>query len=171
MEFAFWPAVLAGFVGGLVMTAMMTMMRQAGKTKMDMALLQGAMFTDERGKARAIGLFAHLVMMSALAFGSLYAVLLAVFDVASGDAWWVGALIGLLHGILAGMAMGMMPALHPRMRAEAGAAVGGRSAHSLELDPPGLFAKNHGSATPAGIVLAHVVYGLVVGLMYAFVAT
>ncbi|MFP8904966.1 hypothetical protein [Streptomyces atacamensis] len=169
MGFEFWPAVVAGFAGGLVMSAMMVMMRKAGKTEMDMALLQGAMFTGDRGKARAIGLFTHLVMMSALVFGTLYALLFALFDTSAGNAWWVGALIGVVHGLVAGMSMAMMPAVHPRMRAEA--AVGPGAAHSLELGPPGPFARNYGSATPPGVMVAHVMYGLVVGLVYALLAS
>ncbi|WP_157936766.1 hypothetical protein [Geodermatophilus chilensis] len=51
MDFEFWPAVLAGLAGGVVMTAMMTMMRKAGKTEMDMALLQGTMLTGDSAKA------------------------------------------------------------------------------------------------------------------------
>jgi uncharacterized membrane protein YdcZ (DUF606 family) len=45
MDFEFWPAVLAGLAGGLVMTVMMAMMQKAGKTGMDMALIEGSMFT------------------------------------------------------------------------------------------------------------------------------
>ncbi len=168
MGFEFWPAVVAGFAGGLVMTGMMVMLRKAGKTEMDMALLQGAMFTGDRGKARVIGLFTHLVMMSALALGSLYAALFALFDTSAGNAWWAGALIGVVHGLVAGMAMAMMPAVHPRMRG-AKAAVGPGAAHSLELGPPGPFARNYGSATPPGGMVAHVMYGLV-GLVYALLA-
>jgi hypothetical protein len=168
MGFELWPALVAGFAGGMVMTAMMTMMRKAGKTEMDMALLQGAMFTGDAGKARAIGMFTHLVMMSAVVFGSIYALLFAWFGISAGNAWWVGAAIGLVHGLIAGMAMAMMPMMHPRMSSGTPATAGSGSA--LRLEPPGLFAKNYGSATPPGVVMAHIVYGLVVGLVYGLLA-
>jgi hypothetical protein len=152
-----------------VMTAMMTMMQKAGKTRMDMSLIEGAMFTGDRGKAKAIGLMMHLVVMSAVVFGSIYALLFAWLDVESGNAWWVGAVIGIVHGLVAGMAMAMLPAMHPRMHA--GAATAPAAAGSpVELEPPGFFAKNYGSATPPGIVMGHVVYGLIVGLVYALLA-
>jgi hypothetical protein len=169
MDFQFWPAVLAGLAGGVVMTAMMTMMRKAGKTEMDMALLQGTMFTGDSAKARPIGLMMHLVVMSALVFGSIYALLFAWLDVGSGSAWWTGALIGLVHGLVAGVVMAMMPAVHPRMTATATA--GSPSGPAVELKPPGPFAKNYGAATPPGVVMAHVIYGLVVGLVYALLAS
>ncbi|WP_165985231.1 hypothetical protein [Streptomyces sp. YIM 98790] len=164
MGFEFWPAVVAGFCGALIMTVMMVMMRSAGMTRMDMALMQGAMFTGEETKARAMGMFTHLVIMGALVFGMLYAALFALFDTSAGNAWWVGGLIGVVHGLIAGMAMAMMPAMHPRMRKTAAAQ---EPAQPLELDPPGMFARNYGSATPPGIIMGHVVYGLVVGVVYA----
>jgi hypothetical protein len=171
MAFDFWPAVIAGLAGGVVMTAMMTMMRKAGKTAMDMALLQGSMFTGDRGKARALGLFSHLVMMSAIVFGSAYALLFSWFQIEADNAWWVGAIIGLVHGLVAGMAMAMMGAMHPRMRSAEMATSGAvGTADTLQLEPPGFFAKNYGGATPPGILVAHVVYGLVVGLVYAWLA-
>jgi hypothetical protein len=169
MGFEFWPAVLAGLAGGLVMTAMMTMMQKAGKTEMDMVLIQGAMFTGERSRAKAIGLMMHLVVMSAVVFGSIYALLFAWLGVDSGNAWWVGAVIGIVHGLIAGMAMAMMPAMHPRMHARAATAPTATGS-PVELEPPGFFAKNYGAATPPGLVMAHVVYGLIVGLVYALLA-
>jgi hypothetical protein len=169
MGFEFWPAVLAGLTGGLVMTAMMTMMQKAGKTRMDMALIEGAMFTGDRGKAKAIGLMMHLVVMSALVFGTIYAVLFAWLGVESGNAWWVGAVIGIVHGLIAGVMMAMMPAMHPRIHAGAHTAPA-TAGSPLELEPPGLFAKNYGAATPPGIVMGHLVYGLILGLVYALLA-
>lgn len=151
------------------MTLMMTAMNKAGKTAMGMALLQGAMFTGDPGKAKGIGLFTHLVMMSAIVFGSIYAVLFSWLDTAPANAWWVGALAGVVHGIVAGLAMAMIPAMHPRVHA--GASVHGGAHAPVELAPPGLFAKNYGAATVPGIVMAHAVYGLVVGLVYALLAS
>lgn len=162
MEFEFWPAVVAGFTGGLVMTIMMQMAKSAGMTEMDMALIQGSMFTGDRGKAKAIGMFTHLVMMSGLVFGSLYAWLFSVLDVSSTQAWWVGAVFGVVHGIMAGFAFVMMPAMHPRMGPAPEPPVPG-----VHMPSPGLFGKNMGAMTPAGELMAHLFYGLVVGLVYA----
>jgi hypothetical protein len=168
MEFEFLPAILAGLAGGIVMTTAMVMMRKAGKTEMDMALMQGAMFTGDRSRAKVLGAFSHLVMFSALILGTVYAALFAAFDVSSDNAWWIGALLGVPHGILAGIMMGMMPKMHPRMAEEdTPIGVGGSQDGALLLKPPGLFAKNYGSATPVGMLMAHVLYGLIVGLVYS----
>jgi hypothetical protein len=169
MDFQFWPAVVAGFAGGAVMTVVMTMMRKSGKTEMDMALIEGTMFTGDRDKAKTLGTMMHLIVMSALVIGSVYAALFALFDVDSSNAWWIGALFGVAHGLLAGVMMGMMPKMHPRMADSAEASDRGRhedSDGSLLLKPPGVFAKNYGKATPVGVVMVHVIYGLVTGLVY-----
>lgn len=164
-DLQWWPAVIGGFVGGLVMTMMMTMARKTGATRMDMELMEGAFFTGDAPKARAIGSFMHLVVLSALFFGTIYALLFAAFDVQPSDAWWWGAIFGAVHGVLAGMAMGMMPLMHPRMGPEPVPATPG-----VHLDPPGLFAKNYGAMTPAGELMAHVLYGTVLGLVYSWLA-
>jgi hypothetical protein len=170
MEFEFWPAVVAGFTGGAVMSLLMAMMRRAGKTEMDMGLIEGAMFSGDRSTAKGIGEMMHLVVFSALIIGSVYAALFAWLDVSEGNAWWVGALLGVVHGLIAGMVMAMMPAMHPRMpggvETSAAQAADGTAGGTLLLKPPGLFAKNYGAATPAGVVMVHVAYGLVVGLVY-----
>lgn len=168
MEFAFWPALVAGAAGGLVMTVLMTMMRKAGATRMDMELLQGTMFTGDKSKARAIGLFTHVVMMSGLVLGSLYGLVFALFGTEPGDAWWIGAVLGLVHGLIAGLVIAMVPAIHPRI--DSGGARGDRDRGEVRLDPPGIYGKNYGAMTPPGVIMAHVIYGLVVGLVYAWLA-
>ena len=162
MEFEFWSAVIAGIAGGVVMTAMMMMAKAAGLTRMDMALVEGSMFTGDHGKAKAIGMFMHLIIMSGLVIGSIYAALFAWFDVTESNAWWYGIIFGVLHGLIAGIGMAMMPAMHPRMGTSASTGSG-----EVHLDPPGLFAHNMGKATPAGLVMGHVVYGLVLAVVYA----
>jgi hypothetical protein len=172
MEFEFWPAVIAGFSGGVVMSLLMAMMRKAGKTEMDMALIEGSMFSGDRSTAKGIGAFMHLVVFSALLIGSIYALLFDAFDVTEGNAWWVGALLGIAHGIIGGVVMGMIPAMHPRMRGGAESdsisGPGGPQDGSLMLKKPGVFAKNYGKATPPGVMMTHIAYGLVVGLVYAW---
>ena len=171
MEFELWAAVIAGFVGGAVMSALIAMMRKAGKTEMDMALIEGSMLSGDRGKAKAIGAFMHLVVFSALLIGSVYAWLFDAFGVNDGNAWWIGALFGIPHGIIGRLVMGAIAPMHPRMRGgvetDATSRPGGPSDGALLLKPPGVFAKNYGSATPPGVLTVHIAYGLVVGLVYS----
>ncbi|WP_051478728.1 hypothetical protein [Arthrobacter sp. H5] len=137
---------------------------------MDMSLLLGAMFTGNHRTAKGLGLFVHLVMMSALVFGSLYALVLTVLNVSPGNAWWAGAIVGLVHGLIAGLVMPMMPLVHPRMSRSGRAENTPADPDSVELQAPGLFAKNYGGATPAGLVMAHIIFGLVTALVYALIA-
>lgn len=181
MEFEFLPAVVAGLLGGMAMTVLMEGMRMAGATDMDMALLEGSMFTGSEKLARAIGTMMHLVMMSALVIGSIYALVFAWADLDRSQLWWVGAAMGAVHGAVAGVVMAMMPVMHPRMERDDN--VGSRAkplsqpgsplvtaAPELRLRPPGLFARNYGAITPVGELMAHITYGLVVGLAYGWLA-
>lgn len=164
MEFNFLAGLVAGFVGVIAMTVMMKMAGAMGMTNMPpMPLIQGAMFTDDRDTAQKIGMVTHVLVMGTLVFGTVYAALFAGFSTAS---WLAGVVIGAVHGIVAGVAFAMMGAMHPRMvTGTRGAAVDVQGGQ-LRIVAPGPFGINYGGGTPMGIVLAHVVYGLVVALVY-----
>jgi hypothetical protein len=53
------------------------------------------------------------------------------------------------------MAFGMMPAMHPRMR------------DGQVLAAPGRFGKNYGSMVPAGVLMLHIIFGVVLGILYS----
>ncbi len=160
-------ALVAGLVGSIAMTVLMQAASAMGMTRMpSMPLLQGSMMTDDASKATRIGIVTHIVMMGTVVFGLIYAALFVAFD-ASG--LLVGAGIGLVHGIIAGFGMLMMGAMHPRMVpppvADDGDVVT-TTPGELRIVEPGLFAKNYGPMTPMGLLVGHVVFGLVVGLVY-----
>jgi hypothetical protein len=177
VDFEIWPALLAGFLGTVTMTVMMNMAKAAGMTNMPpMPLVMGSMMTGDKKKAMALGSMAHFVVMGTVVFGTVYAALFTAFD---NDGWWVGALIGLAHGLLVGlMAMPMMPTMHPRMEREL-VSVGGRDEtqtvvtdHTGEVHvaAPGVLGSRWGGMTPVGLVMGHVIYGVVVALVYTWVA-
>lgn len=166
MEFQFLPAVIAGIIGGAVMTVVMSVAKGMGMTEMDMSLVEGAFFTDDPQKAKTLGLMMHLVVMSGLVIGSIYALLFAAFGVTGGNAWWVGALFGIVHGLIGGAMMALLPAMHPRMGGGGMTPAAAMGSQSISLREPGLFATNYGTKTPTGIMASHVAYGLVVGLVY-----
>lgn len=181
MDFEFLPAVIAGFLGGVAMTVLMNALRKAGATDMDMELLEGSMFTGDRRAAKAIGAMMHLVVMSALVIGSIYAAVYSWIDLDPSNLWWAGAVMGVVHGMIAGVAMGMMPLVHPRMdrdgplgsRATPLSSSGSpvRTAEpEVRLRSPGLFAHRYGAITPVGVLMAHAVYGVVVGVVYGALA-
>jgi uncharacterized membrane protein YagU involved in acid resistance len=73
--------------------------------------------------------------------------------------WWLGGLVGLVHALFVlAAAMPMLPGLHPRMASEQRGPTPTR-----QLEPPGFMSLNYGRRTPASVVLAHVVYGLMLG--------
>lgn len=168
MQFEFWPALLAGFVGTLAMTALMRASIAMGMTNMPgMPLIQGAMFTDDPDKAKKIGMVTHLIIMGTIVFGVIYAALFAWIGTAG---WLSGLIIGVVHGVVAGVFLKMMGQTHPRMEAAAaftGEQTWQHDAQGLRIAKPGLFGKNYGAATPMGLVLGHAVFGLVLGAVYA----
>ncbi|MGK5450812.1 DUF6789 family protein [Streptomyces radiopugnans] len=155
VEFAVWPALLAGLAGTAAMTAVMVMGRAVGMTDMDIMLITGGMMTGDERRARALGAVIHFVVMGTVVFGLLYAALFAWSDTAGV---LTGLVFGFVHGLVVGaLAMPMMSAIHPRMRAGHG---------GFTLPAPGIMGTGYGRGTPAGILLAHLVYGLVVALVY-----
>jgi hypothetical protein len=62
--------------------------------------------------------------------------------------------------------MRLMPGFHPRMASEQkGPTV------TPQLEPPGFLALNYGYQTPASVLLAHLVYGAILGTFYAMPAS
>jgi hypothetical protein len=61
-------------------------------------------------------------------------------------------------------AMPILPGLHPRMASEQRGPTPTR-----QLEPPGFCALNYGHRTPLSIVVAHIVYGILVGALYRLV--
>jgi uncharacterized membrane protein YagU involved in acid resistance len=153
MEFQFWPAVFAGLVGGLVMSMLDWMMKPMGM-RMDPHHMWGTMMKLRGGAGYTMGLVVHLVLSAAIAL--LYALF---FDIvgAEQNLWAWGLLGGVIHWAIAGgMVMPMVPAMHPEIP---------------EREPaPGMFVKNYGGLDAMGFLMSHLLYGLVVGIIYALFA-
>jgi uncharacterized membrane protein YagU involved in acid resistance len=145
----------SAIVAGVVATAVMTILMYLGKVMgmpMDMPRMLGLMVVGPRSGAVTIfGLVAHVMM--GVVFAIIYVLLFNLFGIA--PSWQRGAIFGAVHGVLAGLAFGMMPALHPRM------------GDGEELPTPGLFGRNLGAVVPIAIIVLHVVFGMVVGGVYA----
>jgi hypothetical protein len=85
----------------------------------------------------------------------------AVFALLGQATWWLGALLGLLHvAVAVTVILPLLPGVHPRMAST-------RAGHTTTaaLKPPGLLGLNYGIQTPAVAVVAHVLYGTVLGLL------
>jgi len=150
-------AILWGFAGTVILTSIMSGCRGLGLTRMDLPFMLGAMFTPNRDKAKWIGFFIHLLN------GWVFALIYVEAFLASGlSHWWFGAAIGFVHAmfvLLVGMRL--LPGMHPRMADELRGPDPTR-----QLEPPGYMALNYGRGTPVTTILAHIVYGGVLGMFY-----
>lgn len=150
-----WPRWIAwGFGATVLLTTVLAASQGLGLTRMNLPYLLGTMFTADRDRARAIGVGVHLV--NGWFFALVYFGVFAATGVAGAP---LGAAIGLVHGLFVTMvALPAMPGFHPRM---ASPHAGPTSERTLE--PPGFLARNYGYRTGASVVLAHVVFGAVLG--------
>jgi hypothetical protein len=153
-----WTAILLwGFVATLVLTATMSLAQGLGLTRISMPFLVGTAFTPERARARVIGFGVHLLIgwLSAL----LYA---AVFHSLGQASWWLGAGLGVFQGVFVLVAlMPLLPEVHPRMASEQHGPTPTR-----QLEPPGFLALHYGRRTPVVILIAHALYGAILGSFY-----
>ncbi len=152
------PGILLwGFAATLALTTIMSLGHGLGLTRISIPFLLGTMLTPSRDAALVAGVAFHIVN------GWLFALLYAAWLEAMGRAtWWLGAGIGLGHALFV-LAVGMpiLPGLHPRMVSEYYGPTPNR-----RLQPPGFLALNYGRQTPIVTVIAHVIYGAIIGGFY-----
>ncbi len=154
MDWAGWAVF--GVVATAALTAVMTTAQLAGLTRLDLPLVLGTLVTEDPDHARVAGFVIHLGIGQLFALG--YMAFFALLDQAT---WWLGGLLGLLHVSVALLVLlPLLPGLHPRMASHRA----GPESRAV-LEPPGLLALNYGIQTPAVAVVAHVVYGVVLGLL------
>ena len=144
-------------MGTVVLTGLMSASQGLGLSRMSLPYMLGTLFTADRDKAKLVGFGVHLV--NGWLFAFVYA---AAFESWRRASWWRGMLIGFVHGsfvLLAGMSL--LPGLHPRMASEQHGPTPTR-----QLEPPGFLALNYGRRTPVSVLLAHLVYGSILGAFY-----
>jgi hypothetical protein len=157
-----WAALVGGFAGTVVLTAIVAAASQLRLTRMDLPFLLGTAFTEDRARARIIGYVLHFV--AGLAFALAY---YAVFATLGRAGWALGMLFGLVHALFMGTVLVnvLLPAVHPRMGTPGSAAQS-----SPLLEAPGFMLLNYGRATPTVSILAHLAYGAIVGFCVGSVA-
>jgi hypothetical protein len=148
--------LIFGLIATAALTAVMLGAQLAGFTRLDLPLMLGTIVVADPDRARVAGFLIHLVNGQAFALG--YA---AVFAALGEASWWAGGLLGVLHGAVALLVMvPLLPGIHPRMASErAGPSTG------PALEPPGLLGLNYGRETPLVTMLAHVAFGVALGLL------
>jgi len=151
----FWSAVVGGIAGTLVMTTMARSASELGLTRMDLPFLLGTAVTDNRRKAKAIGYCLHFAL--GVAFALAY---WAFFEAVGWSSWWTGAAIGALQALFTGTVLVnvLLPIVHPRMGTPDTAAN-----DVTLLEPPGFLMLNYGRNAFLVSLIAHVVYGAIVG--------
>ena len=154
-----WSSWLVwGFGATVVLTTLIGGAQALGLTRMNIPFLLGTIFTPDRDRAKVTGIFVHL--LNGWVFSLVY---VAAFHAWDGPAWWKGALIGLVHSaFVLGVAMPALPGMHPRMASEAHGPTVAR-----QLEPPGFLALHYGAGTPIATALAHVVFGVILGVFYS----
>lgn len=154
MDWAGWA--LFGFVATVLLTGIMVAGQFLGWSRMDMPMMLGTMFTPNVDRARVVGVVIHAG--TGQMFALLYA---AAFAVLGRSGALLGGLFGLVHGLAAlTLIVPFLPGIHPRMSSE-------RTGPEMDavLEPPGFLGLNFGPATPAITLVAHVVFGITLGLL------
>jgi len=148
-------AVESGLASSLAMLVVIYMGRAIHMTRMDLLWTLGTMISPRATKPRIYltGLLVHLMMGAA--FGLAHAGLLTQLDPSTNaGANGLGLVLGLGHGMVAGLIMPLMLTMaHPLVR-------------NQEIPSPGFALSGFGSLTYVGVIMAHGVFGLVLGATY-----
>lgn len=148
---------LWGFVGTVLLTGLLSGSQASGLTRINLPFMLGTMFTPDRDRAKIVGFVLHFI--NGWIFASVYC---AAFESWSLATWWAGSGVGAVHAsfvLLAGMPI--LPSMHPRMASEEHGPT-----PTKQLEPPGFMALNYGRRTPISVLLAHLIYGGVIGSFY-----
>jgi hypothetical protein len=155
MNVASW--LVWGFGATIVLTTILAASQGLGVTRMNIPYLLGTMVSVDRDRAKILGIAMHVV--NGWLFSAVYVL---AFHAWGGPAWWKGVLIGGVHaGFVLAVLMAALPGMHPRMASETSGPTVVRG-----LEPPGFLALNYGSRTPLSVLLAHLVYGAILGAFY-----
>jgi len=149
--------LLWGFASTVVLTSILAGSQGAGLTRMNIPYMLGTIFTPDRDKAKFIGFVFHFA--NGWIFSFIY---VAAFQLMGRSTWWFGGLIGLVQAVFVlTMLMPILPALHPRMANEQYGPTVVR-----QLEPPGFLGLHYGLRTPVSVLLAHIVFGAIIGAFY-----
>ena len=159
MDYNVGAAVGAGIVGAAAMAVVLYMgiAMMPKQVTMNLLYMLGTMMTRATMPAYVVGAMMHAMM--GIVFALVHAGLYQALDIETGLAGW-GLLFGFVHWIVVGMGMGMVGSMHPLMRSPSSE---GRSG---EMQAPGIFVKNFPPMTAMGFFMLHLLYGLLVGVLY-----
>lgn len=147
-----------GFVATIVLTTIMAAGQGLGLTRMSLPFILGTALTSNRNRVMLVGSLFHA--LNGWLFAFLYAV---VFETTIHRAtWWIGAIGGFVHGcFVLVVLLPILTGLHPRMASDQHGPTPTR-----QLQPPGFIGMNYGRQTLLVTLVAHIVYGAIVGAFY-----
>lgn len=141
----------------MILTVISAGSQGIGLTRMNLPYMLGTMVTRNRDRAKFYGFGMHVLM--GWAFSLVYVI---TFESLGYATWWLGGAIGLVHAAFVLVVLvSFLPGLHPRMASEQH----GPTAENM-LEPPGFLALNFGTRTPIAILIAHLVFGMILGGFY-----
>jgi hypothetical protein len=149
--------LLWGSLATAVLTTVMTGSQGLRLSRMSLPYMLGALVTVNRDRAKVLGLAVHFA--NGLVFSLVYVAMFHSWRMAT---WWLGAAVGMVHAaFVLTVGMYLLPGLHPRMASEQHGPTVAR-----QLEPPGFLALNYGLGTPVSVVVAHLLYGAILGGFY-----
>jgi hypothetical protein len=149
--------LVGGLIATIAMTTIMYGSQGMGLSRLSLPFLLGTSLSADRQRAVILGF--GLYVSGGWLFAFLY---FLVFFHLGGARWWTGALLGLSHGLfLLTVMLPLAPYVHPRMASEYDG-----PCDNWQLEPPGFLGLHYGYRTPLVTLLAHVIYGTVLGAFY-----
>ena len=144
MEANLLIAALSGFIGALILTLLIYLLKVNGQN-LDIPYLIGTRFVapHNTSKVYTVGITLHLLIGAG--WGILYVFLLTAMVVTPN--WPAGILWGLGHGIFVGSMMGMLAETHP--------AIG----EGKPIDDPGIMGSSWGTLIPYWVLSLHIIFG------------
>jgi len=135
-------------VGWAVMVALVILLRAVNATELNLSMIVGSLFTGQVSSGTwVLGFVLGLVISGLIAL--IYA---AAFEGMRKSNWWLGLIGGAIHAAIGGLFFGWMSSFHPAM--------------PDLITPPGAYAANYGTVTVLAFIVAHLIYGMIVGGMY-----
>jgi hypothetical protein len=141
-------AIVAGLVGGVAMTVLAWLVRQAG-LQMNAEMMLGSMVSSAPGATTwLIGFVIHLMISALIALIYAWGFERVTHRAGAG----IGLGFAVIHVIIAGIVMAIIPAIHPMI--------------PEQMPAPGAFMANMGGVFVALFVAEHLLYGGIVGGLY-----
>lgn len=145
MEVNLLVAALSGFIGAIILTLLMYLLKMSGQD-LDIPYLIGTRFVDieNRSKVYTVGILLHLLIGAG--WGVLYVFLLTAMVVEPN--WPAGILWGFAHGIFVGAMMGILADTHPYI------------GDGQPIKNPGILGHEWSELMPYWILGLHVIFGV-----------